>query len=137
MGANRTVVVVEDDELMRVALHSVLEASGYLPVVYDSAEGALGGDALAGAHCAVLDVGLPGMSGVELCRRMRDARMPTPVVLVTGRDAQHLRKAAHALHVAAFLVKPFSGRRLAAVVDAAVPHAASEAAVRLDEFDAS
>ena len=135
MGANRTVVVVEDDELMRAAMRSVLEASGYVAVVYDTAEDAFGASALERAHCAILDVGLPGMSGVELCRKMRDAAMPTPVILVTGRDAQHLRKMAHALGVAAFLVKPFSGRRLAAVVDGALPHEPREAVGRIGGHD--
>ena len=113
----RTVVVVEDDELMRAAVESVLEARGYDPVVHPHAESALADASLATARCAILDVALPGMSGVELCQRLRDSGIATPVILITARDARHLRKAADDLGVVAFLVKPFSGRRLALVVD--------------------
>ena len=134
-GANRTVVLVEDDELMRAAVQSVLEASDFHAVVYDTAEGALRGDALALARCAILDVGLPGMSGVELCQRMRDAAMPTPVILVTGRDARHLRTTADALGVSAFLVKPFSGRRLVTLVEQAA-HAGGKPGARTRERNA-
>ena len=116
-GGNRTVVIVEDDEQMRTAVHSVLDARGYVPVVYVNAEDALAGEALADARCAIIDVALPGMSGVELCRRMHLAGISTPVILVTARDTRHLRKAADDLGVVAFLVKPFSGRRLASLVD--------------------
>jgi DNA-binding response OmpR family regulator len=118
---NRTVVVVEDDALMRAAVHSVLDARGYHAVAYDNAEAAFAGDALAEARCAILDVALPGMSGIELCRRMRVAGLATPVILVTARDARHLRKDADELGVIALMVKPFSGRRLAHLVDLVGP----------------
>ena len=116
---NRTVVVVEDDALMRSAVQSVLDARGYRALADDCAEAALDANQLPLARCAIVDVGLPGMSGVELCGRLRDARLDTPIILITGRDARHLRQPALALGVAAFLVKPFSGRRLAELVDGA------------------
>ena len=120
-GENRTVLVVEDDELMRTAVQSLLEASGCIAIAYDTAERALEGGELGSARCAILDVALPGMSGVELCARMREAGMSTPVIMVTGRDTRHLRRSAEALGVFAFLVKPFSGRRLAFLVEHATP----------------
>jgi DNA-binding response OmpR family regulator len=119
MAPNRTVVVVEDDAQMREALHSVLDASGYRTLLYPTAEAALDADAFAQARCAVLDVALPGMSGVELCERLRatPAGAALPVILITAHDRRHLRDAAEALGVYAFLVKPFSGRRLASFID--------------------
>jgi DNA-binding response OmpR family regulator len=117
--ASRSVVVVEDDAQMREALNNVLDAGGYRARLYASAEAALEADAFAGARCAVLDVALPGMSGVELCERLRatPARAELPVIMITAHDSRHLRDAAEVLGVYAFLVKPFSGRRLASFVD--------------------
>ncbi|HEY8245537.1 MAG: response regulator [Vicinamibacteria bacterium] len=114
MTSNRTVVVVEDDAQMREALHSVLDASGYRTLLYASAEAAIDADVFAGARCVVLDVALPGMSGVELCERIRGTPggADTPVILITAHDRRHLREAADELGVIAYLVKPFSGRRL-------------------------
>ena len=119
MDANRTVVVVEDDAQMREALHSVLDASGYRALLYATAEAALDADACAGARCVVLDVALPGMSGVELCERLRMTPRCAglPVIMITAHDSRHLREAAAQLGVRAYLVKPFSGRELASVVD--------------------
>jgi DNA-binding response OmpR family regulator len=117
--ANRSVVVVEDDAQMREALNSVLDAGGYRAKLYATAEAALDADAFAGARCAVLDVALPGMSGVELCERLRATPegADLPLIMITAHDSRHLRDAAEGLGVYAFLVKPFSGRRLASFVD--------------------
>ena len=104
---------------MREALHNVLDASGYRTLLYATAEAAIDADVFAGAHCVVLDVSLPGMSGVELCERIRGTSggSDVPVILMTAHDQRHLREAAEELGVFAFLVKPFSGRRLAFFID--------------------
>jgi len=104
---------------LREALHSVLDASGYRTLLYESAEAAIDADAFAGARCVVLDVALPGMSGVELCEHIRGGQggAEVPVILMTAHDRRHLREAAEELGVLAFLVKPFSGRRLAFFID--------------------
>jgi|KBSMisStandDraft_5_1062788.scaffolds.fasta_scaffold318558_2 DNA-binding response OmpR family regulator len=116
---NRTVVVVEDDAHMREALHSVLDASGYRVLLYATAEAAIDADVFTAARCIVLDVSLPGMSGVELCEHLRatPGSADTPVIMITAHDRRHLREAAEELGVLAFLVKPFSGRRLAFFID--------------------
>ena len=116
----RTVVVVEDDDMMMSAIESVLYARGYLTLSYGTAEAALVGDSLAHARCAILDVSLPGMSGIELCERMRlaPANAETPVILITARDERHVRDAARVCGVYAYLAKPFSGHELGALVDA-------------------
>ena len=105
---------------MMSAIESVLDARGYLSIPFGTAEAALGGDALGHARCAILDVSLPGMSGIELCERMRltPGNAGTPVILITARDERHVRDAAKEFGVYAYLVKPFSGHELGALVDA-------------------
>ena len=106
--------------MMMSAIESVLDARGYLAISYGTAEGALDGDSLGHARCAILDVSLPGMSGIELCERMRRSpgNAETPVILITARDERHVRDAAKLCNVYAYLVKPFSGHELGALVDA-------------------
>jgi two-component system response regulator PrrA len=115
-----TVVVVEDDEMMMSAIESVLDARGYLALSYGTAEAALDSNELGQARCAILDVSLPGMSGIELCERMgvTPDNAGTPIILITARDERHVRDAAKACGVYAYLVKPFSGHELGALVDA-------------------
>ena len=105
MAPNLIVVVVEDDAQLREALHSVLDARGYRTMLFPTAEAALAAEAFAHARCAVLDVALPGMSGVELCERLRATPEGAglPVILMTAHDRRHLREAAEELGVYAYL----------------------------------
>ena len=82
-----TLAVVDDDDDVRTALNRLLRAMGYRVVAFASAE-----DFEARSvevDCAIIDMRLPGMSGLELCERLRQRSSPLPVVLVTG-DAHRL-----------------------------------------------
>ena len=118
-----TLAVVDDDDDVRTALNRLLRAMGYRVVGFASAE-----DFEARSvevDCAIIDMRLPGVSGLELCERLRQHPSPIPVVLVTG-DAHRL---AADLPAAAFLNKPFDDASLSnAIADAM----ASVAAYRAD-----
>jgi CheY-like chemotaxis protein len=77
-----TLAVVDDDDDVRTALNRLLRAMGYRVVVFASAEDfeARGVE----VDCAIVDMRLPGMSGLELRERLRQQSSPLPVVLVTG-----------------------------------------------------
>ena len=82
-----TLAVVDDDDDVRTALNRLLRAMGYRVVGFASAE-----DFEARSvevDCAIIDMRLPGVSGLELCERLRQRSSPLPVVLVTG-DAHRL-----------------------------------------------
>ena len=74
--------VVDDDQYVRNALKRLLQASGHDVVVYCSAEDFLAQQVH--ADCVILDIQLPGMSGLELESRMRGAGSVTPVVFITA-----------------------------------------------------
>jgi FixJ family two-component response regulator len=80
--AAMTLAVVDDDDDVRTALKRLLQAMGYRVVEFVSAEDFEGRGVA--VDCAIIDMRLPGMSGVELCERLRQRSSPTPVVLVTG-----------------------------------------------------
>jgi DNA-binding response OmpR family regulator len=86
-AAKKRVLAVDDDPAAVGALRQILAQKGYEVVTADSAEGALAVLADQTFDLAILDVAMPGMSGYDLCRRMRkDARtMDVPVIFLTAK----------------------------------------------------
>ena len=79
-----TLVVVEDDEDVRRALTRFLRLHGYDVRVFDSAEAWLA--AVSPADGAIIDINLPGMSGLELDERLRREGLALPFVFITAHD---------------------------------------------------
>jgi FixJ family two-component response regulator len=111
----RVVAIVEDDESMRSAMRRVLETEGYVTEIFGSAEEFIAKGAATRARCLVLDLRLPGMSGLELYRHLRSWAQPMPTVLVTAYD---LRVSAGDLASGdACLQKPFPAELLLGAVE--------------------
>jgi FixJ family two-component response regulator len=110
------VVLVEDDPGMRKAFAKVLSAAGLRVAAFRSAEAFLETDAPHQAKCFVLDVHLPGLSGLELGKRLRVSGDRSPVIIVTAHDDEKNRLEAQTLGAASYLAKPFPGRRLVEAV---------------------
>ena len=108
----RTVVVVEDDESMIKALQRLLQAGGFRPQAFSSAEALLQSDATSGAACFIFDIHLPGLSGLELRQRLAESGFEQPVIFMTAHDEPFTREAAERSGAFAFLIKPFPGRSL-------------------------
>ena len=81
------IVVVDDDEALRNAVRRALRLEGYDVDV--CADGSAALSSLAGLHAdlVILDVLMPGLDGVTVCRRLRDRGDDTPVLMLTARDA--------------------------------------------------
>jgi FixJ family two-component response regulator len=124
-AVRRSIAIVEDDSGMREALTRMLKAAGYEARGYCSAEALLDNGSSEPAGCLVLDVHLPGASGLELQRQLIDSGRARPVVFITAHDTAEARKAADALHAVAFLTKPFEGRLLLDAVKRALAQKAN------------
>jgi FixJ family two-component response regulator len=122
MRAHRgDIIVVEDDHSVNRAILRLLEAAGFRAQAFASAEALLiEGTTHQQADCFVLDVHLPGMSGIDLCRALREAGVSAPVVIITAHDDAHFRQAATRIGAAAYIRKPFSGRTLVAAIAEAI-----------------
>jgi two-component system OmpR family response regulator len=111
-------LIVEDDAMLADGLARSLRQSGYAVDWLDSAERAM----LAVEHetfdLVVLDVGLPGMDGFEMLRRLRRADRYVPVIVVTARDAVSDRVRGLDLGADDYLVKPFAFEELEARIRA-------------------
>jgi two-component system response regulator MprA len=108
------ILVVDDEPAVRTSLQRALSLEGY--DVDLAADGAAALDRLAVAppDAVVLDVGLPHLDGLEVCRRMRQAGDSTPVLMLTARDAIDDRVEGLDAGADDYLVKPFALRELRA-----------------------
>lgn len=123
MGTYQNILVVEDDASMRRAVARFLYAAGFFPIAYESAEAFLEDKLLAGAACLVVDVQLPGISGLELAERLVQTAQPIPIVFISAHDEPMLRERASSLGYTEYLLKPFDGKQLVdAIGRVAEPH---------------
>jgi two-component system response regulator FixJ len=109
--------VIDDDEAVRESLAFLLETDG-LPVrTYESAEvflSAMSGAPVAG--CLITDVRMPGLTGLELVRRLRELAVDLPVVMITGHADVPMAVEAMKAGVVDFIEKPFEDDALLGVV---------------------
>ena len=117
-----TVLVVEDEASIGQLVRSYLGRDGYGVVWVRTGEEALVELERRDVKLVVLDIGLPGMDGFEVCRRVR-ARSPVPIVMLTARDEEPDRVAGLELGADDYVAKPFSPRELVARVKAVLRRA--------------
>jgi FixJ family two-component response regulator len=124
------VYVVDDDEALRDSLRWLLESAGYRVVMYSTAERFLLECEPDVAACLILDVRLPGMSGLDLQQELNRLGETLPIIFITGHaDA---RTALEALKSGAsyFLQKPFQDAQLLNLIEQAVRHKYGAAALK-------
>jgi FixJ family two-component response regulator len=109
---SRTVYVVDDDEAMRDSLVWLLDSHGFAVEPYPSAEAFLAAWSEAMRGCVVLDVRMPGMSGLELHERLAARRSTLPVVFVTGHGDVPMAVAALKKGAVDFIEKPFNDKEM-------------------------
>jgi FixJ family two-component response regulator len=115
----RPIFVVDDDEAVRGALSSLFDAEGYEPHEFDSAEAFLASGMETSFGCAIIDIQMPGMSGLDLQQELIRRGAAVPVIVLTSHG--DVAKAVRALKAGAvdFIEKPFNvGALLTAVREA-------------------
>ncbi|MEM6676216.1 MAG: response regulator FixJ [Planctomycetota bacterium] len=112
MNSQPTVFIVDDDPAMRDSLGFLIGSVGRKVEAYDSAEAFLEAYDNERPGCIVLDVRMPGLSGLELMEKLQEDRFAPPVLLVTGHG--DIPMAVRALKAGAFdfIEKPFSDQLL-------------------------
>jgi two-component system, OmpR family, response regulator len=113
-----TVLVVDDDEFIRDLTSSALRIAGFAATTSAGGLEVLATIDRQRPDLVVLDVGLPGVDGFELCRRLRASGDQTPVVFLTARDADEDKISGFTKGGDDYLTKPFSLEELVARVRA-------------------
>lgn len=120
-----TVYIVEDDRSVRDALGLMLSLQGYAVAMYADAESFLGAYQQAWSGCLLLDIRMPGMSGLELQSRLAEIGCHMPVIIMSGHgDVDSARQAFRAQAVD-FLEKPLNQERLLNAISEALAREAS------------
>jgi FixJ family two-component response regulator len=101
------VYVVDDDESVRASLKLLIEVCGYSVVTFKSAEDFLHSSFRESPSCLILDIHLPGMSGLDLQKQLIKPQSLIPVVFITGQDRPRMEDEAMKLGGVAYLRKPF------------------------------
>ncbi len=100
--------IVDDDKAVRDALQRLLQAHGYATAVFASAEQFLSRAQAHGASCLIVDVKMPGMTGLALHDYLISTGCRIPTILITAGPTGGERRRAIASGVASYLAKPLS-----------------------------
>lgn len=115
------VAVVDDDESVRESLPDLLSELGFQTRAFSSAEEFLASGSLEQTRCLILDIAMPGMTGLELQRHLKDRKRTIPIIFVTGKKDRGVREIALEEGAVSFLFKPFSDTALLDALNLAMP----------------
>ena len=114
------VAVVDDDRSIQRALEDLLESVDLLSESFGSAEEFLASDQLNQTACLVLDIRMPGMSGLDLQARLKTEGRHIPIIFITARPDIQMKTQAMKAGALEFLTKPFDDEVLLGSVRAAL-----------------
>jgi FixJ family two-component response regulator len=107
-----TVFVIDDDAGVRAAIQGLLKSAGFRCECFETAEEFLRGNRPDGPSCLVLDVSLPGVSGLEFQRELAHAGFQIPIIFITGHGDIPMTVKAMKSGAVEFLTKPFQDQAL-------------------------
>jgi two-component system, LuxR family, response regulator FixJ len=121
-----TVHIIDDDDALRESLAFLLGTARIDVVTHASAAAFM--EAIPGANlsCVITDVRMPGMSGIDLLKRLREMKIDVPVIVITGHGDVPLAVEAMKVGAIDFLEKPFDDQVLLASVQAAIERQGGE-----------
>jgi FixJ family two-component response regulator len=116
---NLTVFIIDDDAKVRDSIALMLGLMGFRTAVFDSAEAFLAAYRSDWAGCAIVDLRLPGQSGLELQRELHARNSALPVVVITAHGDVASARAAFQANAVDFLEKPFDDAQLRNAIEKA------------------
>jgi FixJ family two-component response regulator len=114
------VSVVDDDESVRESLPDLLRELGFAARAFSSAEEFLASDCVGETRCLLLDIAMPGMSGLDLQRELALREQEIPIVFITGHGDGTTRPRVLEQGAVECLFKPFSDTALLQALNAAL-----------------
>jgi two-component system, OmpR family, KDP operon response regulator KdpE len=126
MDRDEVVLVVDDEPAILRALSAALQARGYRVITAETGTGAMEAIARHGPGAVILDLGLPDIDGVDVCRRVR-AWSNVPILVLTADDTEHRKVEALDDGADDYVTKPFSTPELLARLRVALRHRRADA----------
>jgi FixJ family two-component response regulator len=114
------VAIIDDDESVREATKGLVRSLGYPTATFASAEEFLGSGRVNDTACLITDVQMPGVSGVDLQRRLLAQGRRVPIIFITAFPDDRVRSCVMDAGAVGFLGKPFEEEKLIACLDAAL-----------------
>ena len=114
------VSVVDDDESVRDSLPDLLKELGFEARAFASGYEFLSSDSVQETQCLILDVAMPGMTGLDLQQELRRRGQATPIIFITALKNEDVRVKAFEQGAAGFLLKPFSDTALLSAIESAL-----------------
>ena len=108
----RLIAIVDDDDSVREGTKSLIRSMGLAAEAFSSGEDFLRSSQLGGTACLVADVNMPGMSGLDLHRRVATVGKGIPTILITAYPNDSVRARALSAGIICYLIKPFSEEEL-------------------------
>ena len=118
MASPKLVAVVDDDESVRESLPELLRSFGLEVEAFASADEYLASGAVERTDCLVLDVSMPGMSGLELQLELARRKHAIPIVFITAHSDERVRPTVLKRGAVAYLIKPFSETAILEAINA-------------------
>ncbi|MGA9352370.1 MAG: response regulator [Terriglobales bacterium] len=117
---SKIIAIIDDDEAMQDSLRDLLEAAGLVARCFGSAEEFLESDLHTRAVCLIVDIRMPGMSGLELQARLKEEERQIPIIFITAHGDARMKIRAMREGAVEFLSKPFDHQLLLKRVRAAL-----------------
>jgi len=114
--------IVDDDDAVRNSLDDLIRSIGFRTQGFPSAEAFLNSNQARDTACLILDVRMPGMSGLDLQRQILAANWGIPIIFITSHADDNARARALEAGAVAFLHKPFREEELLNAIHAALNH---------------
>lgn len=127
MQKNPIVSIVDDDESVRVAMSSLVRSLGWTARLHACAEQFLAADRMDDVCCIISDVQMPGMSGLEMYRRLVERGIALPVIFISAYASDTVRRQALDMGAVCVLGKPVDAAELARRLESVKPGGADAA----------
>src|SRR5690242_11930043 len=130
----QTILVIDDDESLRDTIGVLLEQEGFHAVLVDDGRAGFEKALMLKPDLILVDLRLPGMSGVDICKQLRAAQMHTPIIVLSAVGDEVDKVLLLEIGADDYVVKPFGTRELLARIRAVLRRSAPEAS-KVVSFD--
>lgn len=131
-SSNPTIFIVDDDSSVRTALKRLIRSLGFTVETFESAGEFLAREPYDGPSCLILDIRMPGTSGIELQEELAEAGIHIPIIFITGHGNIQMSVKAMKAGALDFIEKPFEDQQLIDAIHTAIARSKADRAELLE-----